>query len=166
MYRIALRRKPWHDFKLVGKHWVENKKRLFFLTISQLSLSSSFISTKAINVVKLIKLLCDLPVFIFKLIITTIYSVPIGARHCTRCFTYMLSNSPIWHKFCHLYWKAGNLLIPRSWQDLNSGQSEPQSLALPSTPGGLSLDVLPYCSPPHQQKYHFLCHLHPLSLST
>lgn len=63
MYPIALRRKPWHDFTLVGKHWVKNKKRL--LIISQLSLTSPFITTKVVKTVKLVKFPCDVLIFFF-----------------------------------------------------------------------------------------------------
>lgn len=70
---------------------MKNKKR--FLIISQLNLNSSFISTEVVRIVKLLKFLCDFPIFFFKLIIITIYSVPAAARHCARCFTYTLSDS-------------------------------------------------------------------------
>lgn len=83
--------------------------------VSLKSFSSSFLSTKIVRIIKLLKFLCDVLIFFFKLIITTIYSVPAEAKHCARCFTYMLSNSLILCKFCYLYLKAEYLLIPRSW---------------------------------------------------
>lgn len=90
----------------------------------------------------------------FSLIISTIYSVPAGAKVGARCFAYMLSHSLFSRKVFHLYWKAEYLLIPRNWQ---SGFKLRALLFLPHhEPNGNPFLLF---SPPTPKWHQFLYHL-------